>query len=131
MAMPALACSCLSLIRSSKLLCSTTTILVKNTPHETTEEEIRAVFAKHGTVSRVIFPPSHTMALVDMPLPQEARAAFRALAYRKFKHVPLYLEWAPEGCVYPCLCNRDKTRVCPLPITAPTPDPTLEWSISC
>jgi multiple RNA-binding domain-containing protein 1 len=78
---------------------STTTILVKNTPHETTEEEIRSVFVKHGTVSRVIFPPSHTMALVDMPLPQEARAAFRALAYRKFKHVPLYLEWAPEGCL--------------------------------
>lgn len=91
---------------------SNTTILVKNTPHETTEEEIRAMFAKHGTVSRVVFPPSHTMALVDMPLPQEARAAFRALAYRKFKHVPLYLEWAPDGCLTaaPASAREDKSN---------------------
>lgn len=28
--------------------------------------------------------------------PAEARAAFRRLAYSRFKHVPLYLEWAPD-----------------------------------
>lgn len=28
--------------------------------------------------------------------PAEARTAFRRLAYTRFKHVPLYLEWAPE-----------------------------------
>jgi multiple RNA-binding domain-containing protein 1 len=78
---------------------SKTTILVKNTPYETTIDEIRALFAKHGDVGRVIFPPSHTMAVVEMLLPQEARQAFKGLAYRKFKHVPIYLEWAPEGCL--------------------------------
>jgi len=35
------------------------------------------------------------MALVDFFEPSEARSAYRALAYRPFKHVPLYLEWAP------------------------------------
>jgi len=78
---------------------STTTILVKNTPFETTSDEIRSLFTKFGDVGRVIFPPSHTMAVVEMFLPQEARNAFKGLAYRKFKHVPLYLEWAPEGCL--------------------------------
>lgn len=26
----------------------------------------------------------------------EAKTAFRQLAYSKFKHLPLYLEWAPD-----------------------------------
>lgn len=29
--------------------------------------------------------------------PSEARKAFTKLAYTKFKHLPLYLEWAPEN----------------------------------
>lgn len=28
---------------------------------------------------------------------QDARRAFKALAYKRFQHVPLYLEWAPKG----------------------------------
>ena len=28
--------------------------------------------------------------------PSEARKAFTRLAYSKFKHLPLYLEWAPD-----------------------------------
>ena len=39
------------------------------------------------------------MALVDFVEPSEARAAFKGLAYRRYKHVPLYLEWAPLGVV--------------------------------
>lgn len=31
--------------------------------------------------------------------PSQARKGFTCLAYSKFKHVPLYLEWAPEGSV--------------------------------
>ena len=37
------------------------------------------------------------MALVDFVEPSEARAAYKGLAYRSYKHVPLYLEWAPLG----------------------------------
>lgn len=78
---------------------SKTLILVKNTPFETQEDDLRTIFAKHGAVGRVIIPPSKTMAVVEMFEDSEARTAFRSLAYRKFKHVPLYLEWAPEGCL--------------------------------
>lgn len=31
----------------------------------------------------------------------EAKAAFRRLAFTKFKHVPLFLEWAPVGSLIP------------------------------
>ena len=40
---------------------------------------------------------------MDFIEPSEARAAFKGLAYRKYHHVPLYLEWAPLGTV-------DKTK---------------------
>lgn len=35
------------------------------------------------------------MALVDFIEPADARRAFTSLAYRRYHHVPLYLEWAP------------------------------------
>lgn len=76
---------------------SKNTILVKNLPFSATEAELRALFEPFGTISALVFPPSHTMALVDYIDSGEARQAFRGLAYRKFKHEPLYLEWAPEN----------------------------------
>lgn len=36
-------------------------------------------------------------ALVEFLEPSEARKAFMKLAYTKFKHLPLYLEWAPDN----------------------------------
>lgn len=42
-------------------------------------------------------PPSRTMALVEFFVNSEAKTAFRSLAYKKFKDVPLFLEWAPIG----------------------------------
>jgi len=74
---------------------SKTVILVKNIPSVASEEELRGLFTRHGSVSRVVMPPSKVMALVEFFEPSEARAAFRGLAYRPFKHTPLYLEWAP------------------------------------
>lgn len=44
-------------------------------------------------------PKSKTIALVDFLEPTEARAAYKGLAYRRYKHVPLYLEWAPLGTI--------------------------------
>jgi multiple RNA-binding domain-containing protein 1 len=40
-------------------------------------------------------PPSKTVALIDFVEPSDARKAFTNLAYRRYHHVPLYLEWAP------------------------------------
>jgi len=74
---------------------SKTMILVKNIPHQTRLEELRDMFTKYGSVSRVILPPTRTLALIEFLEPSEARRAFKHLAYTKFHHVPLYLEWTP------------------------------------
>ena len=50
---------------------------------------------RFGAVSNFILPPSKTVALIEFIEPVEARQAFKSLAYKKYKHVPLYLEWAP------------------------------------
>lgn len=72
-------------------------ILIKNIPFETESREIWHLFGKFGTLSRVLIPPTKTVAVVEFLESSEAKAAFRSLAYAKFKHVPLFLEWAPVG----------------------------------
>ncbi|EST05859.1 RNA recognition motif domain protein [Kalmanozyma brasiliensis GHG001] len=80
---------------------SETTILVKNIPYGTSGEEVEKLFASHGEVDKVLIPPSGTIAIVEMPVVSEARVAFRALAYKKFKGGILYLEKAPVGLLAP------------------------------
>lgn len=46
-------------------------------------------------VGRVLLPPSKAVALVEFLVAADARKAFKRLAYTRFQHVPLYLEWAP------------------------------------
>ncbi|KAJ8675478.1 hypothetical protein QAD02_011264 [Eretmocerus hayati] len=75
---------------------SKTVILVKNLPAGTQLEEIREMFSKHGELGRIVLPPSGISALVEFFEAFEARKAFTKLAYTKFKHLPLYLEWAPD-----------------------------------
>ena len=48
-----------------------------------------------GELGRVVLPATRTLALVEFLEPTDARRAFRSLAYKRFQHVPLYLEWAP------------------------------------
>ncbi len=55
----------------------------------------QALFGAIGELGRVVLPPTRTLALVEFLEPADARAAFRGLAYKRFQHVPLYLEWAP------------------------------------
>jgi multiple RNA-binding domain-containing protein 1 len=74
---------------------STTSILVKNLPYDTELEELTKVFHDTNPPQRILLPPSRTIAMVDYGHAADARRAFRKLAYRRFKHVPLYLEWAP------------------------------------
>ena len=76
---------------------SSTCILVKNLPSDTDTDDLLGKFSRYGTVTTFLVPPSKTLALVDFQEPTEARKAFSTLAYRKYKHVPLYLEWAPRG----------------------------------
>lgn len=76
---------------------SKTVILVKNLPSSTEVEEMRSKFAQFGVLDKVVLPPSGITCLVKFADPSEARKAFKKLAYSKFKHTPLYLEWAPEN----------------------------------
>ncbi|CAC5419503.1 MRD1 [Mytilus coruscus] len=80
---------------------SKTVILVKNLPSGTKSEELQHVFSKHGTLGRVILPPSGITAIVEFLEPTEAKLAYKKLAYTKFQHVPLYLEWAPTEALKP------------------------------
>jgi multiple RNA-binding domain-containing protein 1 len=82
---------------SDKSKRSTTMILVKNLPYDTSGEDLTKVFHSIGgdVPTRILLPPSKTAALVEYGHTTDARRAFRRLAYKKFKHVPLYLEWAP------------------------------------
>lgn len=74
---------------------SKTVMLVKNLPAGTQVSELREVFGRFGDLGRVLLPEGGITAIVEFTEPTEAKQAFRKLAYTKFQHVPLYLEWAP------------------------------------
>ncbi|XP_053444569.1 probable RNA-binding protein 19 isoform X2 [Nycticebus coucang] len=76
---------------------SKTVILVKNLPAGTLAAELQETFGHFGSLGRVLLPEGGITAIVEFLEPLEARKAFRHLAYSKFHHVPLYLEWAPVG----------------------------------
>lgn len=99
-------------------------ILVKNLPAGVEVSELDELFSRHGSLGRVLLPPSGLTAVIEFLEPTEAKRAFTRLAYSKvsaasphfiggicqgrdlstnsalslqFHHVPLYLEWAPVG----------------------------------
>ena len=75
---------------------SKTSILVKNLPGDTTKDDLLKCFGTAGVnPTRLLLPPSRTIAVVEYAHANEAKSVFRKLAYRRFKDVPLYLEWAP------------------------------------
>ncbi|XP_068616888.1 probable RNA-binding protein 19 [Brachionichthys hirsutus] len=76
---------------------STTVILVKNLPAGVTVSELEELFSPHGSLGRVLLPPSGLTAIIEFLEPADAKRAFTRLAYSKFQHIPLYLEWAPVG----------------------------------
>ncbi|KAL8236003.1 hypothetical protein R6Q59_017084 [Mikania micrantha] len=71
-------------------------ILVKNLPYGSSESELASMFGKFGSIDKVILPSTKTLGLVVFLEPGAARAAFRGLAYKRYKDAPLYLEWAPD-----------------------------------
>jgi multiple RNA-binding domain-containing protein 1 len=82
--------------KKKNILRSKTFLLVKNLPHDTNKEDLMKVFATSGkTPSDILLPPSKTIAVVKYSIANDAKVAFKRLAYRRFKSVPLYLEWAP------------------------------------
>ncbi|GAX24646.1 multiple RNA-binding domain-containing protein 1 [Fistulifera solaris] len=79
---------------------SNVAILVKNLPHDTAKDELAKMFSSKGEEpSSIILPPSKTLAVIEYSHGNDAKLAFRRLAFRRFKNVPLYLEWAPLAAV--------------------------------
>lgn len=72
-----------------------TSILVKNI-RDATIEELRTLFEEHGSVLRVLMPPSGTIAIVQFAQPAHCRAAFMKKAYSRFKDSVLFLEKGPK-----------------------------------
>ena len=79
--------------KGTKIERSTVSILVKNLPFDTKYDELKQIFI--GNDVTILLPPSRTIAVVEYRHPNDAKLAFRKLAYRRFKNVPLYLEWTP------------------------------------
>jgi len=99
-----------------------TTILVKNFSYGTKSEELKLLFETHGSISRILMPPSGTIAIIEFEHADHARSAFGGLAYRKFKDSILFLEKAPRDLI----SNGDTRNDRNSPITAKTKPSTTE-----
>ena len=71
-------------------------ILVKNFSYGVKAEELRELFKPYGQITRLLMPPSGTIAIVEFAMPDEAQKAFKGLAYRKLGDSILFLEKAPK-----------------------------------
>ncbi|WJX93131.1 hypothetical protein P8452_74696 [Trifolium repens] len=80
-------------------------ILAKNLPYGAIENEIAMMFGKFGSLDKIILHSTKT--LVVFLEPAEAKAAFRGLAYKRYKDAPLYLEWAPSNVLNPKSTSKD------------------------
>ncbi len=87
----------LEVFEKAQLKRSKNVVLVKNLPFGTTEAELHQLFQPFGPIGRLVLPPGGISALVEFTEALNARAAFKKLVYTSFKHLPLYLEWAPIG----------------------------------
>ncbi|GLT59947.1 hypothetical protein SLA2020_327400 [Shorea laevis] len=85
-------------------------LLAKNLPYGSSESELANMFGKFGSLDKIILPPSKTLALVVFLEPAEARAAFKGLAYKRYKDAPLYLEWAPGNILSPKSASKDDEK---------------------
>lgn len=72
-------------------------LLVKNLPYTASQEDLTELFGASGPLARLVLPPTKTLALVEFSEPQDARRAFKSMAYKRYQHVPIYLEWAPAN----------------------------------
>ncbi|KAL2841375.1 hypothetical protein BJY01DRAFT_12091 [Aspergillus pseudoustus] len=73
-----------------------TAILIKNFSYGTKTEDLRKLLEPFGQPSRLLMPPSGTIAIAEFARPDEAQKAFKGLAYRKLGDSILFLEKAPK-----------------------------------
>lgn len=87
----------LSVFEEKTTVKSKSIIIVKNFPFETERSELSRLFGKFGPIGRIIFPQSKAIAIIEFLEANDAKSAFRTLAYSRFHSSPLFLEYAPEG----------------------------------
>ncbi|KAK9131620.1 hypothetical protein Scep_011148 [Stephania cephalantha] len=76
-------------------------LLVKNLSYASSEGELAEMFGSFGSLDKIVLPPTKTLAVVVFLEAGNARAAFKRLAYKRYKDAPLYLEWAPANILSP------------------------------
>ncbi|CAG9540195.1 unnamed protein product, partial [Cercopithifilaria johnstoni] len=74
---------------------SNTVIIIKNLPAKVDTDELKRMFAKHGSIKQILMPPGGVTAVLEMENSVDAQKAFSTLAYARFRSKPLFLEWAP------------------------------------
>lgn len=89
---------------------SQTTILCKNFSFDTQLHELRALFSKFGELNRILLPETKALCIVEYNDHRHARKAFHALAYAKFKQMPLFLEFAPINIFYGQISRKRKRK---------------------
>ena len=87
-----------------------TGILVKNFSYQTKASELKELFETYGPLSRLLVPPSGTIAIVEFKNRDHARSAFSELAYRKIKDSILFLEKAPKNLFIEASTARDEDK---------------------
>ncbi len=80
---------------------SGTVLLLKNLPFEADADELRALAARFGGVARLLLPASRALCVVEFLEAADARRAFGGLAFKRYRHVPIYVEWAPADLLPP------------------------------
>ena len=86
------------LTASTTLARSKTVIIIKHLPPDVELDSLRFMFTRNGeTLTKFLVSPSKTVAIAQFADEGSAKRSFNANAFRKYKAVPLYLEWAPEN----------------------------------
>lgn len=72
------------------------TIIIKHLPsNQVTLSDLQKICSPFGRINRLCLSPSKTIAIVQFLDESSADSAFKRLAFKRFKSVPLYVEWAP------------------------------------
>lgn len=73
------------------------TLLLKNFSFGTTSDELQGLLNPFGLITRLILPPTGTMAIAQYEDAHSTAQALKNLAYRNLKGSVLFLEKAPQG----------------------------------
>ncbi|KAJ1605947.1 Mrd1p like protein [Cryptosporidium canis] len=72
------------------------TIIIKHLPSDKVAiSDLQKMCSPFGRLNRLCLSPSRTIAIAQFLDKSSAEHAFKRLAFKRFKGVPLYVEWAP------------------------------------